>query len=160
VGEEALAVRRLIVAAVIVGLAGGALVGPAEAKKPKKKKRVERVAEGTYDNPALGVPGVAGTSSAGGAFEFGLASNESFIDVEITDESGQAVMATMSQDTDPSTPSWEIFATFCGKTDEPVPVEPGIAVRVSVYTVPGPDDPSCVGPASSGVIKATFSNIP
>lgn len=154
--------RKLVVSSLIIGLVAGALlVAPAEAKKKKKKsKKVERVVEGTYDNPAIGIPGVVGTSSAGGAVEVALGPTESFISVEITDDIGAAVTATMSQDTDPSTPSWEIFATICGKTEEPIAVEPGVPVRVSVYTIPGPDQPSCTGPATSGTIKATLSNLP
>lgn len=153
--------KRLLASCLSVGLLAGALVVPAEAKKkPRKPKRVERVAEGSYDNPAIGIPGVVGTSSAGGAVEFGLSTGEAFIDVEITDGSGQPVMATMSQNSDPSDSSWEIFATFCGKTDGPVEVVPALAVRVSVYTIAGPSHPSCIGPASSGKIKATLSNLP
>jgi hypothetical protein len=149
--------RKLIVTGVIVGLLAGMVAAPAEAKKPK---RIQRVAKGTYANPAIGVPGVVGTSSAGGAVEFPIASNESFISVTITDDGGQPVIATLSQDTDPSTPSWEIFATICGKTDGPLVVATGIPVRISVYTIPGPDQPNCTGPATSGTIKATFSNMP
>ena len=152
--------RKLIVASVIIGLLGAGLVVPAAAGKGKSKK-VTRKAEGTYDNPAIGIPGVVGTSSAGGAVEFGLTPKEAFIEVEVVDASGQPVMTTMSQDTTPdNTTGWEIFATICGKSEEPIPVEPGITVRVSVYTIPGPDYPTCAGPATSGTIKASFSNLP
>ena len=148
--------RKLIVTSIIVGLLGAGMVMPAEAGRKKVRK-----AEGTYENPAIGIPGVVGSSSAGGAFEFGITSKEAFIDVEVVDDSGQPVMTTMSQDTeDDGTGRWEIFATFCGKTEDPVPIEPGITVRVSVYTMPGPDHPTCTGPATSGVIKAAFSNVP
>ncbi|MEA2516949.1 MAG: hypothetical protein QOG16_787 [Actinomycetota bacterium] len=152
--------KRVVIGCITVGLLAGAVVAPAEAKKTSKPKKVSRVAEGNYANPALGIPGVVGTSSAGGAVEFPLGSTEGFINVEITDDFGQPVIATMSQDTDPSTPTWEIFATICGKTDEALPVTPGVPIRVSVYTMPGPDQPSCVGPATSGTIKATLSNLP
>ena len=149
-------VRKLIVTGVIVGLLAGAMAVPAEAGKRKRT----RVATGTYDNPAIGIPGVVGSSTLGGAVEFPITAKESFIAVKITDDSGQPVTATMSQDTDQSTPQWEIFATICGQTEEPLPISPGIAVRVSVYTTPGPEQPSCTGPATSGTIKATFSNLP
>lgn len=153
--------RKLIVTCVMLGLVAGAFVAPAEAgKKKRKPKRSERVAEGTYENPAIGVPGVVGTSSAGGAAEFGLAPSEKFVSVEIEDSAGRPVMATMSQEQDPSTPTWNIIATFCGKTEEPIEVLPGVPVRVSVYTVPGPDEPTCTGPATSGKIIGTFSNLP
>jgi hypothetical protein len=161
--ERNTTMRKLIISGLIVGLLAGAVVAPAEAKKKKKPKlpqKIERVVEGTYDNPAIGVPGVVGTSSAGGAVEFPIGAEEAYVSIDITDGSGQPVIATLSQDTDPSTPSWEIFATICGKTEAPLVVSPGIPVRVSVYTVPGPDQPNCTGPATGGKIKATFSNMP
>jgi hypothetical protein len=147
--------RKTIATLLAVGLLAGAFAAPAEAVKKKKRK-----AEGTYANPAVGIPGVVGSGSAGGTFEFPITSKESFISVEIADDGGADVIFTMSQNTDPSTDTWEIFGTWCGKTEEPVPVAPGIAVRVSVYTIPGPDQPTCVGPATSGTISATFSNLP
>lgn len=145
-----------MISALTIALVAGAFALPAEAGK---KKRTKRVATGAYENPAIGVPGVVGSAAAGGAVEFPLGPTEKFISVEITDDLGQPVIATMSQDTDPSTPTWEIFATICGGTEEPLPVQPGVAVRVSVYTSPGPDQPTCAGPATSGTIKATLSNL-
>ena len=154
--------KKAIAVALSLGLLAGALVAPAEAgkKKKRKPKKVTRTAEGVYGNPAIGIPGVAGTSSAGGAAEFALGAKERFISIEITDDGGQPVTATLSQDSDPSTTSWEIFATICGATEEPLEVLPAVAVRVSVYTTPGPEQPTCMGPASSGTIKGTFSNLP
>lgn len=153
--------KKTIAVAVSLGLLVGALVAPAEAgKKKRTPKKVTRTAEGTYDNPAIGVPGVVGTSSAGGAVEFPLGPKESFLSIEITDDSGQPVTAMLSQDSDPSTPSWEIFATICGATEEPLEVLPAVTVRVSVYTTPGPEQPTCTGPATSGTIEAKFSNLP
>lgn len=155
--------KKAIAVALSLGLLAGALAAPAEAgknKKKKKSKKVTRTAEGSYANPAIGIPGVVGTSSAGGAAEFPLGPEERFVSIEITDDGGQPVTATLSQDSDPSTPSWEIFATICGATDEPIEVLPAVAIRVSVYTSPGPEQPTCTGPATSGTIKGTFSNLP
>ncbi len=153
--------RKTVILTISAALVAGAIVAPAEAaKKRKAPKRVERVAEGTYANPAIGVPGVVGSGAAGGSFEFGVTTGEVFIDVEITDDGGGSVTATMSQNSDPSDASYEIFATFCGATDEPVAITPDLPVRVSVYTTPGPEAPNCMGPATSGTIKATFSNLP
>jgi hypothetical protein len=154
--------KKAIVTAVVVGLMAGALVAPVEAakkrKKPRKPRKISRTVTGTYANPALGVPGVVGSGAAGGFIEFPVMAKERFISVQITDDGGGQVMATMSQNSDPSDDLWEIFATFCGKTEAPVPVEPNLAVRISVYTLPGPDYPQCTGPATSGEIKATFTN--
>lgn len=147
--------KKVIVTSIVAALVAGALVAPAEAAKKKKPKA--RVAEGTYDNPAIGIPGVVGSAAAGGAYEFATLTNENFILVEIEDAGGGSPTFTMSQDTDPSTPTYEIFGTWCGTTEEPVAITPGLPLRVSVYTMPGPDQPTCTGPATSGTIKATFT---
>ncbi len=147
--------KKLIVTSVVAALVAGALVGPAEAGKKKKPKA--RVAEATYDNPAVGIPGVIGTPAAGGAFEFGTLSTENYISSEITDDAGRSVTFTMSQDSDPNNTGYEIIGTWCGATEEPVQIVPGLPVRVTVYTTPGPDQPSCMGPATSGTMKATFT---
>lgn len=146
--------KKLILTSIIAALVAGALVAPAEAGKKKSKARV---AEGSYENPAVGVPGVVGTSNAGGAFEFPALSNENFISVEIVDDGGGTPTFTMSQNSDPADAQYEIMGTWCGSTPEPVAITPGLPVRVSVYTTPGVDQPSCVSPASSGTIKATFT---
>ena len=145
--------KKLLVTAIVAALAAGALVAPAEAGK-KKKARAD---SGTYENPAVGVPGVAGTSNAGGAWEFGTMADETFMTVEVDDDGGGAPFITFSQNTDPSDDSWEIFATACGRTEEPLEITGGLPVRVSVYTTPGPAHPTCVGPATSGTINARFT---
>jgi hypothetical protein len=147
--------KKLIVTSVVAALVAGALIAPAEAGKKRKPK--PRVVEGTYANPAVGAPGLVGTSNAGGAFEFVALSNENTISVVIEDDGGGTPTFTMSQNSDPADDTYEIMGTWCGETPEPVVIEPGLAVRVSVYTTPGPDQPSCVSPASSGTIVATFA---
>lgn len=145
--------KKIAVTVLAAALVAGALVVPAEAGKKKKA----RVAEGAYENPAVGVPGLVGTSSAGGAVEFGTLPTESTISVTVDDDGGGSPFITFSQDTDTSDAGWEIFATACGGTEEPLPITGGLAVRVSVYTTPGPDDPTCTGPATSGTINASFA---
>ena len=151
--------KKLLMTSLIAALVAGALIAPAEAKKKKKTPPppAPRVVEGTYDNPAVGVPGVVGTSNAGGAYEFPALSTENFISVEIIDDGGGTPTFTMSQNSDPADDTYEIMGTWCGSTPEPVTIVPGLPVRVSVYTTPGVDQPSCVSPASSGTIKATFT---
>ena len=146
--------KKLILASLIAALVAGALVAPASAGKKKAKARV---AEAAYTNPAAGIPGVVGSPAAGGAFEFPTMSTENFVNVEITDDGGADVTFTMSQDSDPNNTGYEIMGTWCGATGEPVQITPGLPLRVTVYTTPGPDQPSCTGPATSGNIKATFT---
>lgn len=146
--------NQRILSVLVVGLIAGSLGAPAEAKRKPKA----RVAEGSYDNPAVGVPGVVGTSSLGGAVEFVTMAHEGHMSVVVEDSAGGAPFITFSQDSDPSNSTgWEIFATACGETEEPLVIEPGLAVRVSVYTTPGPNEPTCIGPATSGAITATFT---
>lgn len=149
--------KKLVVTGITIALLAGAIVGPAEAGKKKKKAPAPRVAEGTYDNPAVGVPGVAGSGAAGGAFEFGTLSTENTISVVIEDDAGGTPTFTMSQNSDPSDDGYEIMGTWCGETPEPVAIEPGLPVRVSVYTTPGPEQPGCVSRATSGTMTATFT---
>jgi hypothetical protein len=150
-------VRKTLVALLVLGLVAGSLAAPAGAKKNRKKTRV---AEATYANPAIGIGGVVSSGSAGGSVEFPLTARESFISIDITDESGSDVYASLSQDTDTSTPSWEIFAGICGRTDEPIPVTPGITVRVTITAGPGSEYPTCAGTPISGTVKAKISNLP
>jgi hypothetical protein len=146
--------KKLIVTSVVAALVAGAMVVPAEAGKKKPKPRV---AEASYENPAIGIPGVVGSPAAGGAYEFPTLTTENTVSVEITDDAGGAVTFTMSQDSDPNNTGYEIMGTWCGATEEPVVISPGLPLRVSIYTMPGPDQPSCTGPATSGAIKATFT---
>lgn len=146
--------KKLIVTSLIAALVAGALVAPASAGKKKAKPRV---AEAGYDNPAVGVPGVVGSPAAGGAYEFPTLTTENNVSVEIADTGGAAVTFTMSQDSDPNNTGYEIMGTWCGATEEPVAITPGLPLRVTVYTTPGPDQPSCTGPATSGTITATFT---
>jgi len=153
--------KKFLILAVVLGLVAGSLAGPAVAKKKKKKTtKVERVAEGTYDNPAVGIGGVVSSGSAGGSIEFPLLPGETYLSLDVTDASGTAVYASLSQNTNPDTPSWEIFAGICGKTTEPIAVAPDLPVRVTITAGPGREVPTCAGVASSGTIKATISNLP
>lgn len=152
--------RKTIVIALTAGVLAAAVVAPAEAAKKRKPKRTERVAEGAYTNPAVGVPGVVGWNVGSSFYEFVLWADETFMAVEITDDAGGAVTATLSQNTEPSSAGYEIITSFCGATAEPIAVTPGLAVRVAVYTTPGPGQPTCMGPATAGTIKATISNRP
>lgn len=148
--------RRVISIAIAAALVLGAFTATA-AEAKKRRKRVVRKAEATYDTPAIGVGGVAGLcSGANGCAALPVAANERFISVVVEDSSGTSVYARVTQDTngdgqaDSATP-------FCGTSGGKIPIEPGIAVNVFVYAagvLPAP----CPGVATSGVVKATFTN--
>jgi hypothetical protein len=149
--------KKALIFTLLIALIAGAMSAPAVAKKKKPRPRV---VEGSYDQPALGIGGVASSSAQGGAIEVSLMPKEKYFSVEVIDDSGTDVYASLSQDTDPTTPSWEIFAGICGKTDAPIEVTPGIPVRITVTMGPGSEDLQCAGLASAGTIKATVSSKP
>lgn len=160
--------RRTITVAIILGLLVGALIAPAEAqrkkkKKKKKPKRIERVVEHSYDFPSPGVPGVAGVCLASvadnsGCINVPTARREKFVMIEVNDALGLGPAVVLAQNTDPDSPGFQIFHTFCGATEEPVPVpEPGAELRISVYAAPAAD---CLGIGTTGDFEATLSNLP
>ncbi len=154
--------RKAIAVALALGLLAGAMVAPAEAGKKKKKKRVERVAETTYEAPALGSATTGGvclrpTNSCG---DIATSGDEKCVKVEIADATGTAVAFTLGQDSDPATLGTELdYGQFCGTTgDEPIEIEPGYPLVVFPWAF---GDVVCPGGvATTGTVTATLSNLP
>ena len=144
--------RRIIATVATAALVVGALMAPA-ADAAKRKK--PRKAQATYDTPAIGLGGVAGLcSGANGCAAFPVGAKERSISVVVTDSTGTAVYARVTQDIDGDGQA-DSATPFCGSSGGKIPIEPGIAVNVFVYPVgvlPAP----CQGVATSGVVKATF----
>lgn len=152
--------RKALAVALAAGLLAGAFVGPAEAGKKKKKPvKTERVAESTYDGPAIGSSDIGGvclvaTNSCG---NFLALPEEKYMSVEITDSAGFPVSASVSWDTDGDGISDTGFEV-CGKTEEPQEIDPSYEINVFVWALPSPTCPVAI--ATTGTIKATFSNMP
>lgn len=146
--------KRILVLMMIMGLIFGS-VATADAKKKKKKKAAPyvRVVEGTYDNPAPGIGGVVTLNGAGGTMEVPTGANELFMNVEITDDSGQPAYFGIAE-------GGSIIAGFCGSTPEPMSITPGSAYNITVTMGPGLEDPTCAGVATTGTIKATLTTVP
>lgn len=145
--------RRIFALLLAALLATTVLATSSVAGKGKSKGRK---ATATYDSPAIGGGDATGVcSGSNGCVEFGVAAKETTIDLVIEDAAGLPVSATVGQDTDPSTPTIEVVGRFCGETEEPLQIEPGIPVTVWLWLLPGAN-PACPGVATSGSVTATL----
>ena len=156
--------KKTLSTLVVLGLIFGALVAaPAEAKKKPKKK--ERKVELDYQFGSPGIPGAVGVclaSLADGSacINTPTASTEKYVSVDVADASGQTPYGILAQDTDPDSTGFEVFANFCGATEEPVALPaPGAELRISLYALPSPAT-GCVSVTTTGTINATLSNLP
>lgn len=145
--------KRLIAVSLVLGLMFGAVATAEAGKKKKKPVRIERVVEGTYDNPAPGIGGVVYFNNLGGQLDAPSGPNEFYMSIEIVDDSGQPTYFNISAD-------GTIIGGGCGKTETPIESTPGLAYKISVTMGPGLEAPDCMGVATSGTIKVTFSNMP
>jgi hypothetical protein len=144
--------RKLITVCLTAMLLVAAFALPqAEAKKKKVRK-----VSGAYSAPSIGAGGL-GVCSPGtiGCIPFALAAGEKFVSINIVDQSGQAVFASITQDLNGDNQS-DTSTDICGATEEPVAIEPGYEVTVFIWEGPGPA-PLCAGVATSGEIQAEFS---
>lgn len=148
--------KRAIVVSLIVGLVASALfAAPAEAKK-KKSKKTTRTAEADYvlPNGGLWLQAV----NLGGA-SFPISMTESYVSVVVTDLVSPKVWGVIGQDTNGDLQA-DTSISFCGKTDAPVPVTPGIDVTVFLFQGPCLLNDSSPAFGTAGTIIATFSNLP
>ena len=158
--------KSFSVVLMIALVAGAFAAAPAEAKKKKAPKRVERVVEASYQAPGLGatVAGVGGgicpfaDPTTQTCIEFPLLQGEKYVKVEITDATGGSVAGSVSQGDTDGDGIGNLYGQFCTAHPEPIKMESASApLRVSFY--PG-GDPSCVSTPTTGTIKVTFSNMP
>ena len=147
--------KKAIVVAVTAALVAGAFVGPADAGKKKKPKKVTREVAFEYVCPCVGafqLGGLTGTNVGGGPMPVGL---ESYLTAVAVDTGGQPVPVSIQQDLDGDGGNNPV-GEFCGETTEPMQINPGLEIRVFV----GLPSPDCPGPALGGTINFTLSNLP
>lgn len=150
--------KRAIIVALVLGLVAGALAAPATAGKKKKKKKqakVERTVTGSYELPALVVAGFCGQQDAIGCVTFTAVKPEKWIkELNITDQHGLPVWASVQQDTDGDNISDTTVATVCGELEEPVEFDPSYEIIVWIMTPPR----GACGQGTSGEVEVTFTN--
>ncbi|MBA2725950.1 MAG: hypothetical protein H0U53_08175 [Actinobacteria bacterium] len=149
--------RRLVAVVGLVALAAGSFGAPAGAAKRKAKPRV---IEFPYTAPAYGTAGFGLCFQGESCLFYGPpAAKERSFSVEIEDELGREVYASVIQDTNGDGSylrNDDLTVDFCGKTEKPVEIEPNKDVSVWVWQGPGVTSP-CAGTASSGTVTGTFS---
>jgi len=148
--------RRALVALSLSALVAGSIAMPAHAGK-KARSRVMKL---EYTEPAYGTAGIGVCFQGSSCAFFGdPVGKERHVSVSIKDSLGTDVYASLIQDTNGDgnyLATDDLTVHFCGRTEEPVEIEPNAPVSVWVWQGPGAA-PACAGGASSGTVTATFS---
>ncbi|MGH2757409.1 MAG: hypothetical protein ACRDI3_06440 [Actinomycetota bacterium] len=145
--------KRFLVLTLVVGLMAGALTSAEAAKKTKKKTRT---AKSTYEAPAIGSGGGVCLGATNSCGDIATGPDERFVMIKIVDQAGFDVYATVGQDLDGDSLT-DTSTEICGKSEEPIPIEPGVAVTIFPWAV---GSPTCPGVATTGTVTAKLSNLP
>ena len=150
--------RKVISLLLIAALAVPLSASIADAKK--KPKRVSREATAVYDTPAPGISGGPFFANCGspstGCVSFTTSSTERFAQFAIEDTTGQSAAGSVWQGTGTNL---VLITEFCGKTEEAISIPAGEAITVTAHAGASPSN-VCPGIATSGLVRATFSNLP
>lgn len=154
--------KKAIAVALSLGLLAGALVGPAEAGKKKKKKpqRVEREAQGTYAAPATIVGNCTQTDGIG-CMTIASGPGEKYVTGTVTDEHGQPVAISIAADLDGDMQTETIYGAFCGETAEPIEIDEAVDLVFWVGRAADAISLGCApGIGTQGTLDVVFSNMP
>ena len=151
--------KKTLIIALVLGLLAGSMVATADAKK-KKKKPYSRVVEGSYTQPAPGIGGVVTLNGQGGTIDAPTLENEMFLNIEITDDSGQPVYWGLSHQDENGDGAGDIVTGGCGNTETPLEIVPGYSYTITITAGPGAEAPTCPGVATAGTVKLTFTEVP
>jgi hypothetical protein len=148
-------VRKLLTVLLVSALVGALGAPGAEAKKPKKKSRS---IEMPYTEPAVGAAGVGVCFQGSSCVFTEPLPGERKVSIEITDDLGLPVHASVIQDTSGDgnyLAADDETVHICGSTEKPLKIK---SQTVTVWVWRGPGAlPPCPGLASAGKVKLTFS---
>lgn len=154
--------KKVVVLLAALALMVASLGGVADAKKKKKKKkppqRIERVVEFEYVCPCPGfiqLGSLTGGDPNLGGGPVAVGAEELYLTGVAEDLSGTAITVDINQDTNGDGFN-DAVGSFCGETEEPIPINPGLEMRIFVG-----DPATCPGSiALGGTITFTLSNLP
>lgn len=151
--------RKTISVALALGLLAGAFIGTAEAGK-KKSKRQERKVQGTYAAPATVVGNCTQTDGIG-CMSMTNGPKEIYLTGKVTDQHGQPVTIAVDGQLDEDINTDITYGVFCGETDEPIKVDPGVQIVFWVGRAVDAAGTRCVpGLGTQGTLDVVFSNLP
>lgn len=142
--------KRLFVLSLVIGLIFGS-IATAEAGKKKKAPKPYTMT-GTYSSPAIGTAG----AGAGTPVSFSSSATNTFLSVEIADDTSPTPYGDFSWDTDGDGIN-DTGVTVCGTEAKDLQVPPSTQISAFMWALPSP---FCPGFSTSGTIKATFSATP
>lgn len=119
-------VVKPVVAALAFAVAAGPVAEAGSVGKARPRVVRESYSPNPYDQIVVNYldPGVSVTS-----VPIPLRTGETLVSVKLTDDSGDPVRGTVYQRD-------ATYAKFCGKTDEPVPVDPSRELLIEVFAGP------------------------
>lgn len=126
--------------------------GGKRKKPPAPPVRVEREVIIEYSPSPNNVHTPIMDISFGVGYQALAGVNEHFVAVEIADDTGQPVHATLGEE------GPDALATFCGSTDTPVSIDPDRSIYL--YLWHGTCDTGAPSFPTGGTITFTFSNLP
>ncbi len=151
--------RRII--AVTLGLTlVTALLGAAPVAAKKKPKKVVRTYSEPYEASSVGSADASGTCvDTNGCVFLGVGPTENYLSFEVVDDTGLPVAVTVGQDSDTSDGFITRIADVCGKTEEPIQIQPGLQVTIWIWALPSATL-QCFGAGTTGSFTAKLSNLP
>lgn len=152
--------KRLLVLVMIFGLIFGAATAEAAKKKKKKKPRkVEREATGTYTSTMVVAVGTCSQTDAVNCVRIPSGLNEEYVTASVKDTNGLPVPVSVKADLDGDNSTETLYGVFCGETEEPIKIDPGVEITFWVGITADSASQGCP-PPTSGSIDVTFSNLP